>query len=227
MSQNIKKLAIKNTFPLAISAIPFGIVMGTSTYHLQFNDIEMYFMNFTVFAGASQLAFIELFRKNANDLILLISCLLINSRMFLYSLSLFEEFKSLSKMKKLILSFFVIDQTYVIFEANKDLLKTPQEIFEYFLSSGLFMFSFWSAGVFIGFFAGDILPYQEHLDFLVTLAFIGIFGPRLRSKLNIIVFISAILLSTLLKLLPFNLGLLLSTLIGMALGVFLLKRGIK
>ncbi len=79
----MRTTAIKKTFPLAISAIPFGIVMGTSTFNAQFDTIQMLYMNLMMFAGASQLAFIELFLVNSPNLIILISCLLINSRMFL------------------------------------------------------------------------------------------------------------------------------------------------
>lgn len=220
----MRTTAIKKTFPLAISAIPFGIVMGTSTYNTQFDTIQMLYMNLMMFAGASQLAFIELFLVNSPNLIILISCLLINSRMFLYSLALFEEFKDLSFLKKILLSYFVIDQTYVVYEESKDNLKTKEERFQFFLTSGLFMFSFWMLGVCIGYFIGDILPFKEDLDFLVPLVFIGIFGSKLNTHIARIVFGTAVILSLLCFGLPYNLGLLVSSISAMFLGVLLVNK---
>ena len=144
--------------------------------------------------------------------------------MFLYSLSLHSDFKELGTFKKMLLSFFVIDQTYATFETNKDTLITEEEKFWYFLSSGILLLSFWQLGSIMGFFAGDNLPYGEHLDFLVPLAFIGIFGPKLKDRINISVFLVAVSLSVILYKVPFNLGLLLSTIGAMATGVFLEKR---
>jgi len=216
--------SIKDNFALALSSFPFGIVMGATAYKFTLNTQEFLYMNLSLNAGASQLAFVDQYKNNINYLVILASCTLINCRMFLYSLSLHSDFKELGTFKKMLLSFFVIDQTYATFETNKDTLITEEEKFWYFLSSGILLLSFWQLGSIMGFFAGDNLPYGEHLDFLVPLAFIGIFGPKLKDRINISVFLVAVSLSVILYKVPFNLGLLLSTIGAMATGVFLEKR---
>lgn len=223
----MKLLAIKKTFPLALSAIPFGIVMGTSTLKAGFDSFEMFYMNFSMFAGASQLVFVELYKNSSPLIIILVSCLLINSRMFLYSLALFEEFRELKLSKKIILSYFIIDQTYVIYEEVKEQLLDNSDKFTFFLTSGLFMFSFWIIGVCLGYFFGEILPFYEHLDFLVPLIFIAIFGAKLNSPTNVLVFLSAVILSLIFAKFPFNLGLLLASLMAMSLGVYLKHKEVK
>lgn len=215
--------AIKDIIPFALSAFPFGVVMGATAYGFSLEAKEFLYMNLTINAGASQLAFVDQFADKINSIVIILSCSLINCRMFLYSLSLQEDFKGLSVLKRLLISFFVIDQSYACYEIHKESLKDTNEKFVYFLSAGITLILFWQTGSMIGFFAGDILPFKEHLSFLVPLAFIGIFGPKLREKTNLIVFLISVLLSVLFYNLPLNLGLMVSSLTAMGIGVTLKK----
>jgi|GEM_PF-3774410 len=216
--------AIKDIFPFALSAFPFGVVMGVTAYGFALEAKEFLYMNLTINAGASQLAFVDQFADKINPIVIILSCSLINCRMFLYSLSLQEDFKNLSLVKRLLASFFVIDQTYACYEIHKGSLKDREEKFAYFLTSGITLILFWQTGSMIGFFAGDVLPFKEHLDFLVPLAFIGIFGPKLKDKVNLLVFLLAVTLSVTFYHLPFNLGLMASSLSAIGIGVALKKR---
>lgn len=216
--------AVKDILPFALSAFPFGVVMGATAYGFALEAKEFLYMNLTVNAGASQLAFVDQFADNINSVVIILSCSLINCRMFLYNLSLQEDFKNLSVLKRLLVSFFVIDQTYACYEIHKETLKDEEAQFTYFLASGVTLILFWQTGSMIGFFAGDVLPFKEHLDFLVPLAFIGIFGPKLKDKTNLLVFFLAVALSVAFYHLPFNLGLMASSLTAMGIGVALKKR---
>jgi 4-azaleucine resistance transporter AzlC len=219
--------AIKDIFPFALSAFPFGVVMGVTAYGFALEAKEFLYMNLTINAGASQLAFVDQFADKINPIVIILSCSLINCRMFLYSLSLQEDFKTLPLIKRLLVSFFVIDQSYACYEIHKDSLKDEQEQFTYFISAGITLILFWQTGSMIGFFAGDILPFKEHLDFLVPLAFIGIFGPKLKDKTNLLVFFIAVFLSVIFYHFPLNLGLMASSLSAMAIGVALKKRRLR
>lgn len=220
----ICQLAIKKSFPVGLSAIPFGIVMGTTAYNYQLTSFELFSMNNTVFAGASQLAFLNMYFNKTHIVIILLSCLLINSRIFLYSMAFHQEFKELSFLKRVLISVFIIDQTFVIYESGKkEMGERLKDKYSFFITSGIYMYTLWTLGVALGFYWGDIFPYREDLEFLVPLAFIGIFAPRLNNKLNIVVFSIAVVLSIVLSTLPLNLGLLVATFISMGAGVILSK----
>ena len=108
--------------PHMLSVIPFGIICGAIGVELGFNPYLVYAMSFVIFGGASQIVFLQLLSGGASSLVAVTSVGIINSRHLLYGAVLSEYLDKLSLIKKLLISYVVVDQGFA--ESNKFFKKT-------------------------------------------------------------------------------------------------------
>ena len=111
--------------PHMFSVIPFGIVCGAIGIELGFSPILVYAMSIIIFGGASQIVFLQLLSGGASALIAITSVGVINSRHLLYGAVLSEYLEKLSFIKKLLISYLVVDQGFA--ESNKFFQKNRNE----------------------------------------------------------------------------------------------------
>ena len=108
---------IVDVTPHMLSVIPFGIITGAIGIDLGFNPYLVYGMSVIIFGGASQIVFLQLLSGGASSLVAVTSVGVINSRHLLYGAVLSEYLEKLSLMKKLLISYIVVDQGFA--ESNK------------------------------------------------------------------------------------------------------------
>ena len=129
--------------PHMFSVIPFGIVCGAIGIELGFSPILVYAMSIIIFGGASQIVFLQLLSGGASTLIAVTSVGVINSRHLLYGAVLSEYLEKLSLVKKLLISYLVVDQGFA--ESNKFFQKNKHEPYLHYhlLGSGGTLWIFW------------------------------------------------------------------------------------
>ena len=103
--------------PHMLSVIPFGIICGAIGVELGFNPYLVYAMSFIIFGGASQIVFLQLISGGASSLVAVTSVGIINSRHLLYGAVLSEYLEKLSFIKRLLISYVIVDQSFS--ESNK------------------------------------------------------------------------------------------------------------
>ena len=121
-----KQLFVRGMFdvsPHMLSVVPFGIICGAIGVELGFNPYLVYGMSIIIFGGASQIVFLQLLSGGASSLIAVTSVGIINSRHLLYGAVLSEYLNKLSFIKKLLISYIVVDQAFAesakFFKNNK------------------------------------------------------------------------------------------------------------
>ena len=77
---------VKSVVPLLIGVVPFSLITGLAATNAGFTPIETIGMSCLVFAGASQLAVIDLVNQNATEIVIILTGIIINLR-FCMSLS--------------------------------------------------------------------------------------------------------------------------------------------
>ena len=110
--------------PHMFSVIPFGIICGAIGIELGFDPVLVYAMSIIIFGGASQIVFLQLLSGGASALIAVTSVGVINSRHLLYGAVLSEYLEKLSFIKKLLISYIVVDQGFA--ESNKFFMKNKK-----------------------------------------------------------------------------------------------------
>ena len=190
--------------PHMLSVIPFGIICGAIGVELGFNPYLVYAMSIIIFGGASQIVFLQLLSGGASSLVAVTSVGIINSRHLLYGAVLSEYLEKLSFIKKLLISYFVVDQGFS--ESNKFFKKnkTEQHLHYHLIGTGCTMWVCWQIATLSGIILGSFVPEELGLKFAIPLTFIAIVVQDLKKIDHVIVMITLGLSSLLFFVSPFN-----------------------
>ena len=217
----------KSMLPIAPGIIPFGAVMGTVSADAQLSFFQTVTMNLIVFAGAAQIAAVELMKHQAAIWVVVATGLMINLRFLLYSAALSPLVQHEPFLKKLVSAFCLTDQSYAVMSAAQDKFKTNQEAVTYYLGSCLCMQIFWQLSVIAGYIFGNFAPKSISLDYAIPLSFVALVIPTLKNYKYIVVAVFSSVVSLLLFNLPYRTGLMATALLGIGLAYFLTRKKAK
>lgn len=163
--------------PLWAGAIPSGIAYGLAAQVARLGPGEAQLMSVVVFSAAAQVSAVALLGAGAPLALLLGTTLALNAQLPLLSLSVGRQLR-LSWPQRLLAAFFLTDGAYGI-AATRGRLRLPV-----LLGAGVSMFAGWNLGTLLGGIVGHSLPDSRRLglDFVVTLSFLAVLVPLLRSR---------------------------------------------
>ena len=195
MKSNLKVFlkGIIDVSPLMIPVVPFGLIFGVLAIDVGFTPLETMGMSLIVFGGASQIVLLQLFSGGASSLVIISSVGAVNSRHLLYGAVLSEYLEKLTLLKKLIISYFIVDQGFA--ESNKYFKKNKDQknIHYHLLGTGITLWICWQISTIMGIILGSFIPDELGLKFAVPLTFIAILVSELRKIDHVIViFVSGI-----------------------------------
>ena len=179
--------------PHMLSVIPFGIICGAIGVELGFHPYLVYAMSFIIFGGASQIVFLQLLSGGASSLVAVASVGIINSRHLLYGAVLSEYLEKLSFIKKLLISYLIVDQGFA--ESNKFFKKnkTEKNLHYHLIGTGGTLWVCWQIATLTGIILGSFVPEELGLKFAIPLTFIAIVVQDLKKMDHVIVmFVSGI-----------------------------------
>jgi predicted branched-subunit amino acid permease len=168
-----------DSIPLGISVSIYGLVYGVLGGKAGMSLFEITAMSAFVFAGASQIAFIQMFSQGANPISIILTVFIINLRHYLMAASVAPYIKDSTTKFKMLNAFFMTDESYGVtyshFQNNK-----PSNL--YFLGSGLNIYLFWGIAGVLGYMFGNIIPKQLNyiFDFAFAAAFISMLIPMIK-----------------------------------------------
>ena len=209
--------------PHMLSVIPFGIICGAIGVDLGFNPYLVYAMSIIIFGGASQIVFLQLLSGGASSLVAVTSVGVINSRHLLYGAVLSEYLEKLSFIKKLLISYIVVDQGFA--ESNKFFKKnkTEQYLHYHLLGTGITMWVCWQIATLAGIILGSFVPEELGLKFAIPLTFIAIVVQDLKKIDHVIVMLVCGISSLLFFEAPFKSYILISPVIALFVAALLLR----
>ncbi|MBA3010655.1 MAG: AzlC family ABC transporter permease [Proteobacteria bacterium] len=211
----------KDTFPLVVGAIPFGIIFGTlgETAGLSFGATMG--MSLFVFAGASQFVSLSLLASGTVWPMVVLTTFVVNLRHLLYSATMVPFYKKLNPLWKMVLAFGLTDETFAVAVRRYHQKDGVPGKHYYNLGSMVFMYLNWNLCTVIGLTAGKAFPEISRwgLDFAMPATFIGIVIPYLISKPMWASVVTAGTISILAGGLPHKMGLMLAALAGVMVGV--------
>ena len=201
--------------PHMLSVIPFGIICGAIGIELGFDPVLVYAMSIIIFGGASQIIFMQLLSGGASSLVAITSVGVINSRHLLYGAVLSEYLEKLSFIKRLLISYFVVDQGFA--ESNKFLKKnnTQNNLHYHVLGGGITLWFFWQISTISGIILGSFIPEQLGLKFAIPLTFLAVVVNDLRKLDHIFVMLVSGFVSLILYNAPFKSYIILSPIIAL------------
>ena len=221
-----KQLFITGMFDIAphmLSVIPFGIICGAIGVELGFNPYLVYGMSVIIFGGASQIVFLQLVSGGASALVAVTSVGIINSRHLLYGAVLSEYLEKLSLLKKLVISYFVVDQGFA--ESNKFFKKNKSEknLHYHLIGTGCTLWICWQVATLSGIILGSFVPEELGLKFAIPLTFIAIVVQDLKKIDHLIVMITCGLSSLLFFDAPFKSYIIIAPVIALFVAALILR----
>lgn len=211
----------KDTFPLIVGAVPFGIIFGAlaDTAGLSFGAAMG--MSLFVFAGSAQFVALGLAASGTPWPMIVVTTFVVNLRHLLYSATMVPFYRNLPQVWKMVLAFGLTDETFAVAVTRYGKPDGVKGKRYYNLGSMVFMYLNWNLCTLIGLTAGKTFPEISRwgLDFAMPATFIGIVIPYLVSRPMWAAVITAGTVSIAAQGLPHKLGLMLAALAGVTAGV--------
>jgi predicted branched-subunit amino acid permease len=209
--------------PHMLSVIPFGIICGAIGVELGFNPYLVYAMSIIIFGGASQIVFLQLLSGGASSIVAVTSVGVINSRHLLYGAVLSEYLEKLSFIKKLLISYLVVDQGFA--ESNKFFKKNKTEEYLHYhlIGTGGTLWICWQIATLAGIILGSFVPEELGLKFAIPLTFIAIVVQDLKKIDHVIVMLVCGISSLLFFDAPFKSYILISPVVALFVAALLLR----
>lgn len=224
--------------------IPFGILFGATAVEVGIGPFQAVAMSLFVFAGAAQMAAVDLIRADAALSVILATVLILNLRYMIYGASLAPDVRHLPLRWRAVMGYALSDINYGLAiskikgqhdSSNQSVSKKHGEsnapnngqwsdgVHEGWYYLGLtvpFVLSF-SAATAVGAFAGMSIGNQFSLEFAIPLIFISLLAPSLKRRVPVLVAVLSGIISVLTIDLPYNTGLLVAVAAGVCGGMII------
>ncbi|HVJ34190.1 MAG TPA: AzlC family ABC transporter permease [Terriglobia bacterium] len=214
---------LRDTFPLMVGALPFGIIFGSLGIAQGFSPLEVASMSIFVFSGSAQFMAVGLVATKAALWVILAATFIINLRHLLYAANLVSHVRHLPQRWRFPLAAMLTDETFAVMDLRYRERGRARYAHWYYLASCVGMWLNWNFWTLAGVLLGQSFPGVKDwgLEFAMVATFIGIVIPGLRTPPLWAAAITAGLVATYFNNLDYKVGLMLGALAGVLVGLVL------
>jgi 4-azaleucine resistance transporter AzlC len=211
---------VRTVSPVMVGVVPFGLVAGAAAVGAGLSVLQAAALSVVVFAGASQLAAIELLGADAALAVVVGTALVINSRLLMYSASLAPHFLEEDGRWRALMAYVMTDQAYAlsVTRYGEGLSGLDRKRW-FYLGTALPLWVVWQACTVVGAVLGASVPPWLPLSFAVPLTFLALLVPAVEGRATGAAALVGGGVATAGVGLPFNLGLLAGAVLGILAGV--------
>ena len=171
--------------PIAVGVVPFGLVAGAAPVEAGLGVAESLGFSVLVFAGASQLAAIDILDNGGVVAVAVLSALMINLRFLMYSASLAPHMAEARVGPRLFVAYLLTDQAYALSLGRftgREPIAEPRRRLRYYFGVALTFWVTWQAATLLGAIGGGSIPESIPLDFAIPLAFLALLVPAVTDR---------------------------------------------
>lgn len=210
------------TAPLMIFIVPFGLYSGVVAAEAGLDLAETLALSIIVFAGASQLAAIELIRSGAPAVVIVASALAVNLRFLMYSAAVAPRLRAASPAMRIGAGYFLVDNVAATFLAWRQVdAAGPAARFWFVAAGGSLSWVAWQLGAVVGHQVGAAALPDRLLAGIGPIAFLALAAPLLTSAPRWIAAAIAVVAAVALHEAPYQLNVIIAAALGVAVGVAL------
>lgn len=182
--RHIFRQGLMASAPFTLMIVPFGALFGVLATAQGMTVTEAMAFSIVVIAGASQFAALQLMQEGAPILIIILTATAVNLRMAMYSVALTPHLGRASLWQRILVSYFLIDQSYVLGAAEFD--RRPEwglaEKLAFYFGVITPICGLWYLATWVGASFGRALPAGWPLDFIVPVSFLAMVSPLLQTR---------------------------------------------
>lgn len=211
--------AVRDVSPLLIGVAPFGVIAGVAAVDAGLSPVQAYSLSPLIFAGAAQLATLDLLARDAAVAVVILTPLVINARHIMYSAALAPWFRPLPTTRKAGLAYLMTDQAFAMSILRYARTEEPiGDRVAYYLGVALSLWLTWQVTSIIGIAVGGGIPPEWSLDFAVPLVFLALLFPSITDRPTAVAAVVGAAVAVAAADLPFNLGLPVGAMSGITAG---------
>ncbi|WP_437880835.1 AzlC family ABC transporter permease [Pseudomonas sp. LRF_L74] len=210
---------IRALLPLTPGVVPFGLVAGILTTNMGMSPGTSLGMTALFYSGSAQMVALQLMNDQVIPLAIVLTCLVINLRFMMYSASLAPHFKHLPRRLTWPLAYLSSDQSFAICIIKLSSGELGRFAHQFYAGTAVSMWLAWMLSVAAGVFLGSGVPPSWSLEFAIPLSFLALLVPSIRNSAGLAAAVVGGLVAVLAIHLPYNLGMILASLCGIASGV--------
>ncbi len=215
---------MRAALPLALAAIPFGLVYGVAVVDSSISPWVGVAASWLILAGASQISLVGLIDSGAAWPVAVGTVLVINARHALYSAALAPAFAQFPTRWRFTLPYLLTDQAATLAITRFEAMHDPIARRWFFTAAALLIASFWWAGSITGVVLGASIPEQIDVGFAVPAMFLALLVPSLTHRPAVVAAVVGAAVTVLAAPLPSGLNVTVGALAGIAAGAMVLSR---
>ncbi|MBR1610445.1 MAG: AzlC family ABC transporter permease [Methanobrevibacter sp.] len=208
----------KKGIPITFGYIPMGIGYAAIAIKAGMTPLETISMSFLVYAGAGQIIAASMVLSGATAIAIILTNFVVNLRYFVMSTCVLNQVEDSNLPLNILAAHVTVDESFAMFSLSED-----SSIWIY-LGIAITAYLSWCLGAAIGLFALYLLPVIVTNSFNISLyaLFVAILTPAIKEnkQIALLVLITAVLNIILSQFLG-NWSLIVSTLIGAGIGMYI------
>ncbi|MBL3553702.1 AzlC family ABC transporter permease [Rhodovulum sulfidophilum] len=212
--------------PFLLIIVPFALLFGVVATEAGLALPEVMGFSVVVVAGAAQFSAVQLMAENAHAAVIILTALAVNMRMAMYSASLTPYLGPAPLWQRALVAYSLFDQTYAVaharYEARPEMGVTERIAF--YAGAATPLLPTWYGMTLVGALVGRSIPPEFALDFALPITFLAMVAPALRTPAHVAAAGSSVALALVFAGLPYNLGLMIAAVAGMAVGAEIERR---
>lgn len=203
--------------PLAAPAVPFGFVLGVAIAESGIDRFAAGASSALIFAGASQLAAVELLAEQASAAVVLVAISFINARHLMYSAAIRPRFVTFPRWFRIVGPYVLLDQSFAMALDQPDEMGDRARMW-HFLGSGAFLWAMWISVTTLGIVFGDVINPDWQLSFAGPILFGGLMVLSISDRAGVVAAAVGAVVSIVASGLPQGSGVLVAIVCGVAAG---------
>ncbi|KAA3627182.1 MAG: branched-chain amino acid ABC transporter permease [Proteobacteria bacterium] len=209
---------VRTALPILPGVAPFGMIAGIAAVESGLSPYIAMAMSMLIFAGASQLAAIQLLTAGAAPVVIILTVVVINLRFAMYSASLAPHFAHLGRLKKLLAGYFLVDQPYAMSIVRYGSMPREAKL-PFYLGIGVTVWIVWELSTLTGAVVGTQVPESWSLGFAMPLTFMSMLIVSVRDRAMVVAAIVGGVVATLAQGMPYKLGIVTGAVSGIVAGI--------
>lgn len=207
---------VRTVVPVLLGVIPFGLVAGAAAVDAGLSLSQAVGLSVVVFAGAAQLAAIDLLGSGSPLAVVVATILVVNLRMTMYSASIAPHFEGVVARVRTLLAYLLTDQAYAlsVTRFRGGAVSKPA----FYLGTAVPLWLVWQVCTIAGVVIGANVPPWLPLGFAVPLTFLALLIPAIEDAATLTAAVVGGGVATLGAGVPFELGLMLGATLGVLSG---------
>lgn len=219
-----RRAGIRGAGFIILSYIPFGIAAGAAMGATDVAPGVSILSSAIIFAGAAQIAAVQLLHVGAALGIVVLTVGVINARHLLYSAALAPHLADWSAPQRMGAAFLLADPVYALVAARyTDADGGPREKRAFLFGAGLTCLVGWTALLAVGIIAGGFIPGWVPFELAIPLTFLLLTLPLIRNSAGLVAAAVAGAVALLAHPLPLGTGLLIGAVVGVVAGAVVLN----